>query len=115
MSKLTQVGSLVVWRFKGWNVGTATADGNIDDVLVMDLATKAAAVQLAEAHEAGRIDLTAHAHFDHDARKAGSRVWGGYAAVFSHRSYCSCGWNQETESKVDGRREREEHLLDLVG
>jgi hypothetical protein len=113
MAKLTTVGPLVVWNFKGWNVAEATETGEIGNVLIMDLPSKTVAVALAEAHAAGRIDLAAHAYFDHDAHVAGSRSWGGYAAIYQHHSSCSCGWRQETESKAAGRVDRADHLLDI--
>lgn len=112
---MTHVGSLIVWNFKGWNIGTPTEAGDIDGVLCMDLPTKRDAVACAQAHEAGLVDLREHEWFDHDAHVGGLRSWGGYAPIYQHRSRCSCGWSEETESKADGRRQRAAHILALAG
>lgn len=109
MSKVTHVGELIVWNFAGWNVGVGDQDA-ITDVLCMDLPNKKAAVELAELHQQGRVNLREHEYFDHDARVAGSRGWGSYAAIYSHTSRCSCGWSAETESKVEGRKDRADHI-----
>lgn len=116
--KTTHVDGLIVWNFRGWNVGTpvvaSNGDVQVGEVLIMDLPTKKTAVELAAAHAAGRIDLRQHEYFDHDARVGGSRSWGGYAPIYQHTARCSCGWNERTESKREGRQARADHILDSV-
>ena len=108
-------GAMIVWRFKRWNIATAQADGADGwypgHVLLMDVPTMRDAQTLADAHTDGRIDLAAHASAWTDAQVAGSRTWGGYAPVYRHHWYCSCGASGECESARDGLRERIEHVL----